>query len=66
MQQAAAVREQAFEQRRSRPAIADDQPFAWIADADTRLGPVLEAIINGRYFWVPFQRIHQRQAGSTR
>jgi type VI secretion system protein ImpE len=31
--------------------------FAWIADADTRLGPLLEVILNGRYYWVPFQRI---------
>jgi type VI secretion system protein ImpE len=31
--------------------------FAWIADADSRLGPILEVIINGRYAWVPFQRI---------
>ena len=31
--------------------------FEWIADADTRIGPMLEAIINGRYFWVPFDRI---------
>lgn len=31
--------------------------FEWIADADARIGPMLEAIINGRYFWVPFDRI---------
>jgi type VI secretion system protein ImpE len=31
--------------------------FSWIADADTRLGPVLEAIINGRYYWIPFARL---------
>ncbi|MEI7461250.1 MAG: type VI secretion system accessory protein TagJ [Pirellula sp.] len=31
--------------------------FEWIADADSRIGPFLEAIINGKYFWVPFQRI---------
>ena len=35
----------------------DGQPFAWIADADSRLGPVLEAMINGRYYWVPFSRL---------
>ena len=28
-----------------------------MTDADQRLGPVLEAVINGRYFWIPFQRI---------
>ncbi len=31
--------------------------FEWISDADSRIGPFLEAIINGRYFWVPFHRI---------
>jgi hypothetical protein len=30
--------------------------FDWIADADMRLGPVLEAILNGRYYWIPFSR----------
>jgi type VI secretion system protein ImpE len=33
------------------------QPFEWIADADPRLGPVLEAIIDGKYYWVPFGNI---------
>lgn len=32
-------------------------PFEWIADADSRIGPFLEGIVNGRYFWIPFQRI---------
>lgn len=31
--------------------------FAWIADADMRLGPVLEAFVHGRYYWVPFERL---------
>jgi type VI secretion system protein ImpE len=33
------------------------EPFAWIADADSRLGPVLEACVNGRYYWVPLSRL---------
>ncbi len=37
----------------------DDQPFEWLADADSRLGPVLEACVNGRYYWVPFARLAQ-------
>lgn len=55
--QARAMRDQAFE---GAPAIAgtlDEQPFAWLADADPRLGPMLEAVVNGRYYWVPWQRI---------
>ncbi len=55
--QAQAVRAQAFEAAPAVSGTVDGQSFAWIADADARLGPVLEAIINGRYFWVPLQRI---------
>jgi type VI secretion system protein ImpE len=35
----------------------DPVAFEWIADADTRIGPFLEAIVNGKYFWIPFKRI---------
>ena len=33
------------------------ESFSWIADADSRLGPMTEAIINGQYYWVPFDSI---------
>ena len=33
------------------------EPFEWIADADVRLGPMLEAVVEGHYYWVPFSRI---------
>jgi type VI secretion system protein ImpE len=42
------------------PATAgglDGQPFEWLMDGDPRLGPVLEAIVNGHYYWIPFQHI---------
>jgi type VI secretion system protein ImpE len=32
------------------------ESFDWIADADMRLGPVCEAVINGRYYWLPFSK----------
>jgi type VI secretion system protein ImpE len=35
----------------------DGAAFEWIADADSRLGPVLEAVVNGRYVWVPFSAL---------
>ncbi len=38
-------------------ASVEPLPFEWIADADSRIGPFLEAIVNGKYFWIPFQRI---------
>jgi type VI secretion system protein ImpE len=54
---AAALREQALAQAPESAGTIDGVEFSWIADADSRLGPVLEAIINGRYYWVPFARI---------
>lgn len=31
--------------------------FDWIADADPRLGPLLEVLVGGKYYWVPWHRI---------
>lgn len=55
--QADDLRGQAFEAAPASPGEIDSTRFDWIADADMRLGPVLEAVINGRYFWVPFSAI---------
>lgn len=51
------LRGEAFEQAPETSGTLDDKSFTWIADADMRLGPVLEAIVNGRYYWVPFSRL---------
>ena len=51
------LRDQAFEQAPACAGTMDGAAFAWIADADMRLGPVLEAVINGRYYWVPMVRL---------
>lgn len=66
------VREQALEQAPTTggklvlfptAAEGDDPPaaaeceFAWMADADSCIGPFLEAIINGKYYWIPFQHL---------
>ncbi len=48
---------QAFEEAPVTSGNIDGQNFAWIADADMRLGPVLETIINGRYYWLPFSKL---------
>jgi type VI secretion system protein ImpE len=53
------LRSRAFEEAAPSEGSLNGQPFAWIADADSRLGPVLEAIINGRYYWVPFARLRE-------
>jgi type VI secretion system protein ImpE len=55
--QADELRGQAFESAPASRGEIDGTRFEWIADADMRLGPVLEAVINGRYFWVPFQAV---------
>ena len=54
---ASAGRAEALEQARAVPGAIDGTEFEWIADADSRLGPVCEAIVDGRYYWVPFERI---------
>lgn len=54
---AADARGQAFELAPARGGNIDGQRFEWLADADQRLGPVLETLVNGRYFWIPLQRI---------
>jgi len=51
------LRLRAFDEAGTSTGDIDGQPFAWICDADSRLGPVLEAVINGRYYWVPFSRL---------
>jgi len=64
--QAAELRAKAFEEA---PAVsgtisigpdektAQSHAFEWIADADPRLGPILEALVDGKYYWVPWHRI---------
>jgi len=56
-QKAQALREQAFEGAPATSGTVNGEPFEWISDADSRIGPFLEAVINGNYYWVPFHRI---------
>jgi type VI secretion system protein ImpE len=73
-EQAATLRAQAFEQAPATSgklltaaaeaaATGDDrpagEPFEWIADADSRLGPILEAVVLGRYMWIPLSRVRR-------
>lgn len=60
-QQAASLQARAFDAAPTTAGTIDGAPFDWIADADMRLGPVLEAIVNGRYYWVPFTQLAQVQ-----
>src|SRR6266850_6941913 len=56
---AAQLRARAFEAAPATAGVLDGKPFAWIADSDSRLGPVLELILEGKYYWVPFCRIRR-------
>jgi len=56
---AAALRARALEAAPATSGTLDDAPFAWLADADSRLGPVLEAIVNGKYYWVPISHLQR-------
>jgi type VI secretion system protein ImpE len=58
---AATLRNQAMEAAPAAAGTIDGVPFAWLADADSRLGPILEVILSGRYFWVPLYRVSEIQ-----
>jgi type VI secretion system protein ImpE len=55
--EANALRADALDQARAVPGTIDGEAFEWMADADSRLGPVCEAVIDGKYYWVPFERL---------
>jgi len=52
-----ALREEAFEEAAPSSGEVDGETFAWMADADQRFGPLMEAVINGEYHWIPFEAI---------
>jgi type VI secretion system protein ImpE len=55
--EAAGLRAAAFEAAPAVPGVLNGAPFEWIADADVRMGPVCEAMLNGKYYWIPFERL---------
>jgi type VI secretion system protein ImpE len=58
-QDAAALRNEALSSAPTSAGRIGDQSFEWIADMDSRMGPVLEAIVNGKYYWVPFHHLER-------
>jgi len=55
--QADSLRARALELAPTSSGTINGERFEWLADADPRLGPVCEAIVNGRYYWVPFAHL---------
>jgi type VI secretion system protein ImpE len=58
-QAGAQLRDRAFEAAPMSTGKVNGESFEWIADADERLGPILEVILEGKYYWVPFCRVRQ-------
>lgn len=58
---AARLRAAALAQAPAQAGSIDGAPFAWLADADPRLGPMLELHANGNYYWLPMQHIARLQ-----
>ncbi|WP_334190302.1 type VI secretion system accessory protein TagJ, partial [Noviherbaspirillum sp.] len=53
----AALASAAFDEAATVSGTINGEPFEWLADADNRLGPVLEAFVDGNYYWIPFEHI---------
>jgi type VI secretion system protein ImpE len=54
---AAELRAAAFAAAPATAGSLNGVEFEWIADADSRFGPVLEVVLEGSYYWVPFSRL---------
>ena len=51
------VRAQALELAPDVAGNIDGKPFEWLIDGDSRIGPIVEAVVNGVYYWIPMQHI---------
>src|SRR5262245_19386775 len=55
--EAAALRAESCEAAPTSSGKLNGEPFEWLADADSRIGPMLEVLLNGAYYWVPVHRV---------
>jgi type VI secretion system protein ImpE len=55
--EAAELRSGALEAAPASAGTLNGAPFEWLADADSRLGPMLEVLLNTNYYWVPMHRV---------
>lgn len=51
------LRIQAFEQAPAVAGTINGESFEWLADADERTGPIIEAFIDGRYLWTTLDNL---------
>lgn len=57
------LREKALDDAPLVAGRGDAHAFEWIADSDSRLGPVCEVVTAGRYRWLPFSDIAAWELG---
>jgi type VI secretion system protein ImpE len=48
------LRAQSLDNAPAHTASVDGVQVEWMADADSRLGPICEVLVNGQYCWLPF------------
>ncbi|MEM9066129.1 MAG: type VI secretion system accessory protein TagJ [Planctomycetota bacterium] len=56
-EQASTLRAAALDEADAIGGTFNGDRFEWMADGDDRLGPILEIVTEGRYYWVPIQNI---------
>jgi type VI secretion system protein ImpE len=49
-----ALQAEAFDAAETTGFAIDGQPVDWLADGDSRLGPICELVLGGNYYWIPF------------
>ena len=55
--QAASLRSEALDRAPAVSGKINGTPFEWLMDGDTRISVIVEAIINGQYYWIPQSRL---------
>lgn len=53
------LQQQAYDDAPTDIFSLNDTTVNWIADGDSRLGPVCEIFINGSYYWIPFSQLQK-------
>ena len=57
--EAGELRERAWDECPELRGEVDGGRFSSLSDSDTRIGPVIEALIDGSYFWIPLERVRE-------
>jgi type VI secretion system protein ImpE len=67
-EQAQALRDEALDKSPATPCVRfpsgtdsgeAGESLPGLLDADTRLGPMIEGVIDGKYYWIPFSRLSE-------